>query len=68
MAVRLMSVDQRRNDNSGNTKIVACVFADAKSDITANMAIGDDVLDIGSVAYTPALDVAVLGTSGWTWN
>lgn len=68
MAVRLMSVRQTRTANDGTTKIVATVFADAKTDITTNMSIGDQVIDFGSTAYTKDLDVAKCDSNGsWTW-
>ena len=68
MAVRLMSVRQTRTENDGTTKIVATVFADAKTDITTNMSIGDQVIDFGSTAYTKDLDVAKCDSNGsWTW-
>ena len=68
MAVRLMSVRQTRTANDGTTRIVATVFADAKTDITTNMSIGDQVIDFGSTAYTKDLDVAKCDSNGsWTW-
>lgn len=69
MAVRLMSVRQTRTADDGTTKIVGTVFADAKTDITTNMSIGDQVIDFGSTAYTKDLDVAKCDSNGsWTWT
>jgi hypothetical protein len=67
MAVKMISMPALATIK-GQDKIVATIQVDAKSEVTPGMSVGDYELDIGSVAYTPALDVAVLGTSGWTWN
>lgn len=49
-------------------KITATIFADTKTEVVDNLAIGDDVLDYGSVAVTAAGDVGQLDSSGtWHW-
>lgn len=69
MAIRQMDVEQRRTDNNGVDKVVATIFCDSKNDIAADLKIGSAVVDFGSVAYTPNLEVGLLDSTGtWTWN
>lgn len=64
MAVKVLNVSEKRAD-----KIVATIIADAKSEITSDMKIGDDELALGSVALTVAGDVALLDSEGdWHWQ
>lgn len=67
MAVKMISMPALATIK-GQDKIVATIQVDAKSEVTSSMTVGDFELDVGSVAYTPDLDVAILGSSGWTWN
>ena len=49
-------------------KITATIFADTKDEVVSNLAIGDDVLDYGSVAITGDGAVGQMLSDGtWSW-
>lgn len=64
MAARLVDFEPIENGI-----IYGVVAADAKADVTNNLKFGDNVMGLGSIAYTLNLDIAVCDSAGtWHWQ
>lgn len=64
MAARLVDFEPIENGI-----IYGVVAADVKADVTDNLKFGDNVMGLGSIAYTKALEIAVCDSSGhWNWK
>ena len=64
MAARLVDFEPIENGI-----IYGVVAADAKADVTNKLKFGDNVMGLGSIAYTLNLEIAVCDSAGaWHWQ